>query len=97
MVPFGMPNDDSHRFPLDRWIAGRNKDEWLAGQAAEALRKDPLVRGRYLEIIVQNRVVVLRGVMNSAEACEAASRRIWTLSGVADVSNQLSVADDRLM
>jgi osmotically-inducible protein OsmY len=53
-----------------------------------------LVRGSYLEIIVQNRVVVLRGVMNSAEAREAASARIWTLSGVADVSNQLSVDDD---
>ena len=91
MVPFGMSNDGSHRFPLDRWIAGRNKDEWLAGRAADALRKDPLVRGRLLEIIVQNRVVVLRGVMNSAEAREAASARIWTLSGVADVSNQLSV------
>jgi hypothetical protein len=97
VVPFGMSNDGSHRFPLDRWIAGRHKDEWLAGQVAEALRKDPLVRGKYLEIIVQNRVVVLRGVMSSAEACEAASRRIWTLSGVADVSNQLSVDDDRPM
>jgi osmotically-inducible protein OsmY len=93
VVPVWLPADKDGN-ELDQWIAGHSADEWLAQEAAGALRHDPLVRGTYLEIIVQNRVVVLRGDMDSPEAREAAGRRIWTLPGVADVSNQLSVAGD---
>nr|WP_296065047.1 BON domain-containing protein [uncultured Actinoplanes sp.] len=95
MVPFWLPPDegpDNEGLLLDQWIAGHSADEWLAQEVADALRGDPLVRGTYLEIIVQNRVVVLRGRMDSAGAREAAGRRIWTVPGVADVSNQLTVA-----
>jgi hypothetical protein len=95
VVPFWLSPDegpDNEHLLLDQWIAGHSADEWLAQEVADALRRDPLVRGTYLEIIVQNRVVVLRGKMDSLEAREAAGRRIWTLPGVADVSNQLTVS-----
>jgi hypothetical protein len=98
VVPFWLPPDegpDNEQIVLDQWIADHSADEWLAQQVADALRRDPLVRGTYLEIIVQNRVVVLRGKMDSPEAREAAGRRIWTLPGVADVSNQLIVSSGK--
>jgi osmotically-inducible protein OsmY len=73
------------------WVARRSADEWLVGRAAEALATDPQVHGRRLEIVVQNGVVILLGELGSAEAREAAGRRAWTVEGVMDVCNRLTV------
>jgi len=74
-------------------IGSRTADEWLAGRTAEALRMDPLVRGPYLEVMVQNGVVILLGELSSLEARQAAGRCVWRVSGVRDVCNRLSVAE----
>jgi len=71
-------------------IGGQTADEWLAGRAAEALRMDPLVQETFLEVLVQNGVVILLGELGSAEAREAASRCVWRVSGVWDVCNRLT-------
>jgi len=89
------PKDETIRPPVDDLIdqfASGTADEWLAGRAAEALSMDPLVRGPYLEIFVQNRVVILQGEAGSAEARHAAGRRAWSVPGVRDVCNRLIVA-----
>jgi osmotically-inducible protein OsmY len=72
-------------------VARRSADEWLVGRAAEALATDPHVHGRRLEIRVQNGVVILLGELSSADAREAAGRRAWTVDGVVDVCNRLTV------
>lgn len=75
------------------WIARRSADEWLVGRAAEALATDPDVYGRRLEILVQNGVVILLGELESPQAREAAGRRVWTVEGVMDVCNRLTVTE----
>lgn len=75
------------------WVAARSADERLAGRAAHALRLDPLVRGRRLEICVQNGVIILFGELESEDACDAAGRRAWDVDGVVDVSNQLTTGE----
>jgi osmotically-inducible protein OsmY len=81
------------------WVPPRSADEWLVDRAAVALATDPLVHGRRLEVIVQNKVIILLGELGSAEAREAAGRRAWTVEGVVDVCNRLTLieaeADDR--
>jgi osmotically-inducible protein OsmY len=81
------------------WVARRSADEWLVDCAAVALATDPLVHGRRLELLVQNGVIILLGELGSVEAKEAASRRAWTVEGVVDVCNRLTVigadSDDR--
>ena len=75
------------------WARTWPADERLADRAAAALRCEPLLSGRRLEIIVQNGVVILIGELGSAEARAAAGSRVWRISGVADVCNRLTVAE----
>lgn len=100
MSPLGQAPDDwngqrSSR-PDEGWAARAAArrvlaDARLADRAAEALSGDPRVRGRHLEILVQNSVVILIGEVGSAEASEAARCRAWEVPGVADVCNRLTV------
>ncbi|WP_250034142.1 BON domain-containing protein [Paractinoplanes maris] len=82
MNPFPGPGDAD--FNVSGWIARLTADEQLAEQVAAALSSDPLIRGRRLEIIVQDGVVILQGELDSEEAREAARHRVWTLPGVRD-------------
>jgi hypothetical protein len=43
-------------------------NEWIADQIAASVRGEPCIRGRCLEIEVQDRVVILYGMLASAEA-----------------------------
>jgi osmotically-inducible protein OsmY len=87
----GPPDDNDGSWPDNAWMSGRSADEWLAERTARALRTDPLVRGTRLEILVQNGVIILSGELSSAGAREAAGRRAWTVPGVVDVCNRLTV------
>ncbi|MEU4690570.1 BON domain-containing protein [Actinoplanes sp. NPDC023714] len=67
-------------------------DELLADRVAATLRSDPRIRGRRIELVVQNRVVILLGDVDTAEAGAAAGRAAWGVPGVFDVCNRLGVA-----
>jgi osmotically-inducible protein OsmY len=88
-----VPDDNEYAFEWldEHWVARRSADDWLAGEAAEALAKDPLVHGRRLEILVQNGVVILTGELASPQARAAAGRRAWSVEGVTDVCNRVTV------
>jgi hypothetical protein len=75
------------------WIAGcaLGEDEWIADRAVVALSSIPRITGHVLEILVQNRVVILLGDVDSAEEKTDAGRRAWSVPGVFDVANCLTV------
>jgi osmotically-inducible protein OsmY len=50
------------------------------------------VRGRRLEVVVQNRVVILLGEVESEEVRLAAGVVAWAVPEVYDVCNRLTVA-----
>lgn len=83
-------DDDRERWPVSQPI--HPPDDWLADRLSEALRRDPFVSGRRLEVLVQNQVAILLGELDSAEAREAARRRAWSIPGIQDVCNRLTVA-----
>ena len=66
-------------------------DAWIADRAVVALGRDPAVRGHRLEILVQNRVVILLGDVDSTSTRSAAGRRAWKVPGVFDIANCLTV------
>jgi osmotically-inducible protein OsmY len=76
----------------DHGQARHAADDRLAGLAAEALAGNPLVHGRRLEILVQNGVIILTGELASADSRAAAGRTAWTVEGVMDVCNRVTVA-----
>ena len=85
--------DEAERAGGADWISRLSADEWLVERTARALAGDPLVHGRRLEIEVQNAVVILLGKLASADAREAAGRRVWSVEGVRDVCNRLTMIE----
>ena len=83
------PGEDS----TQRVSVGRaGTDEWIADRLEASVRCDPRIRGHYLEIQVQNRVVLLFGELASSEACTAARLLAWSVPGVVDVRNRVTVS-----
>ncbi|MEU4244675.1 BON domain-containing protein [Actinoplanes sp. NPDC026619] len=71
--------------------AGLDTNSWIADRTVMTLRADSRIHGRYVQILVQNRVVILLGEVGSAGARVAASQAAWTVPGVYDVCNRLAV------
>ncbi|SNY25572.1 BON domain-containing protein [Paractinoplanes atraurantiacus] len=66
-------------------------DVRIADQAALALLEDTRVHGRHLEILVQNRVLILIGEASSERARAAAGAVAWAVPEVFDVCNRLTL------
>lgn len=64
-------------------------DELLARRVADRFVNDPDLRSGHVVITVQNRVVILKGRVDSPVAKDAASRQAWATPGVFDVCNRL--------
>lgn len=67
----------------------------LARRVAEGLLRPPLLDSGHLGVDVQNGVVILAGRLDSQDACDAASERVWETPGVRDVVNRLTVSPGR--
>ncbi|WP_164842700.1 BON domain-containing protein [Actinoplanes solisilvae] len=63
----------------------------IADRAAVALGCNARVRGRRLEVLVQNQVLILLGEVESDRVRMAAGAVAWTVPEVFDVCNQLTV------
>ncbi|XVU22994.1 BON domain-containing protein [Actinoplanes sp. CA-054009] len=90
MHPFTSPDDGGDNIDIAALIARLEADETLADRTARALSADPDVCGHYLEIVVQNGVVILQGELDSDDAREAARQRAWTVPGVYDVCQMIT-------
>ncbi|MEV4703136.1 BON domain-containing protein [Actinoplanes sp. NPDC049316] len=85
--------------PDDRHAWDDSEDEWdesdlrLVHRVADGLVADTQIRGRHVQVTVQNGVVILEGAVDTAEVREAAGRRAWETPGVHDVCNMLMTDD----
>lgn len=70
-------------------------DEELALLVADRLRDSLVEPGHRIVVEVQNRVVVLEGVVATDAFRRQAHHLVWQTPGVADVSNRLTVWQDR--
>lgn len=64
-------------------------DELIARRVADRFLRDPQIRSGHVLVAVQNRVVILKGRVDSDDARSAAGRQAWATPGVYDVCNRL--------
>ncbi|MFI5490089.1 MULTISPECIES: BON domain-containing protein [Micromonospora] len=83
-----------HEFPSLFETRPTSEDARLACRLLDRMQRDPLLRHERICIEVQNRVVILDGVVSSAEVSAAAHDRAWSTPGVHDVNNRLRASAD---
>ncbi|MDG4782266.1 BON domain-containing protein [Micromonospora sp. WMMD961] len=88
-VPWFRPDD----FPSLIHIQPASEDARLACQLLESMQRDPRLRHERICIEVQNRVVILEGVVTCADASTDAHASAWGIPGVHDVNNRLRVVE----
>jgi osmotically-inducible protein OsmY len=67
------------------------KEDSLQLQVESALLQDPLTEDSNIEVLNNNGVVTLRGVVHSREARDRAEALVRTLDGVTSVINEIDV------
>ncbi|MDO3703136.1 BON domain-containing protein [Micromonospora sp. C28SCA-DRY-2] len=85
IFPWFYPHDLSPLFPS----GSASDDTRLACRLLERMRQDPLLSHERICIEVQNRVVILEGVVSSDEVGRRAHACTWSTPGVHDVNNRL--------
>lgn len=68
-----------------------SRDQQLTWAVADALVDDPTVTGGRIDLSVQNGVVILDGEADTEDTQCAAVARAWSVPGVRDVCNALTV------
>ncbi|MGS2618434.1 BON domain-containing protein [Micromonospora sp. LZ34] len=82
-------------FPDDPWFRSpevpeqQSEDLRLAALVAQRLSIDWTTRRQQIAVTVQNRVVILAGIVASSEARQVAGDLAWDVPGVFDVCNSL--------
>ncbi|WP_164842738.1 BON domain-containing protein [Actinoplanes solisilvae] len=84
-------HDEAPVLPSDEVV---DADIRIVDGVAAALACNVRVRGRRLEVLVQNQVVILLGEVDSEEARLAAGIVAWAVPEVYDVCNGLNVAPE---
>ncbi|RAO25233.1 hypothetical protein MED15_00996 [Micromonospora noduli] len=85
-VPWFFPDDPPSLFQTG---PASDDDARLACQLLERMQRDPRLRHERICIEVQNRVVILEGVVTCADVRTEAHARAWGTPGVHDVNNRL--------
>jgi osmotically-inducible protein OsmY len=90
VVPF-YPDPDDQPVPgeTDDFLVDE-VDAALVDRIAGRLVAEAEIRGRLIEITVQNSVVIFEGSVESAAVKAAAGRLAWSTPGVFDVCNMLT-------
>ncbi|MDG4811101.1 BON domain-containing protein [Micromonospora sp. WMMD1120] len=84
-VPWFLPDDFFSSVPVQPPC----DDARLAYRLLEIMQRDPQLRYERICIEVQNRVVILDGVVTCAELSAHAHALAWSTPGVHDVNNRL--------
>ncbi|MER5704757.1 BON domain-containing protein [Micromonospora sp. NPDC002296] len=94
VIPWPSPDDHSWAAEPDR-PGPADEDTRLAAAVARRLGGDPTVRHRSVTVSVQNRVVILTGIVADPQARRAAGEVAWEVADVVDVCNALRLAEPR--
>lgn len=87
--PWFFPDD----LPPSGTAESTCEDTRLACRLLERMCRDPLLRHEHICVEVQNRVVILEGVVSSVGASAEAHAQAWRTPGVHDVNNRLRRLD----
>ncbi|MFI0795856.1 BON domain-containing protein [Micromonospora rubida] len=89
-----LPSPDDHSWPAEPDSPGpADEDARLAAVVARRLGGDPAVRHERVRVSVQNRVVILTGIVADPRARRAAGELAWEVADVVDVCNALRLAE----
>lgn len=89
-----FPDDNSFRHTEEE-SDRESEDLRLAALVAQRLSIDWTTRRQQITITVQNRVVILAGMVADTETRRAAGELAWDVPGVADVCNALQLYGQR--
>ncbi|MCX4472185.1 BON domain protein [Micromonospora sp. MW-13] len=90
------PSPDDHFWTADPdGPEPPQEDTRLAAAVARRLGGDPAVRHEPVTVSVQNRVVILTGIVADPRARRIAGELAWTVTDVVDVCNALRLAEPR--
>ncbi|MEU5722447.1 BON domain-containing protein [Micromonospora sp. NPDC047738] len=97
VMPWAFPPfpDDNPSQPTNEESAPESEDLRLAALVAQRLSIDWITRRQQITITVQNRVVILAGMVANVETRRAAGELAWEVPGVVDVCNALQLYGQR--
>lgn len=86
-----LPSDDD--WFVGTWDPDRHDSEDLRveGLVAQRLSIDWTTRRQQISVSVQNRVVILGGLVNDEQARQVAAELAWDVPGVHDICNTIRV------
>ncbi|MGN9768737.1 BON domain-containing protein [Micromonospora sp. SD12] len=94
LIPWPYPDEGaSHPQPPDP--SPDDEDGRLAALVAQRLSSDWTTRRQQIVVTVQNRVVILAGIVAGPDTRQVAGEIAWDVGGVVDVCNALRLADSR--
>ncbi|MER7335708.1 MULTISPECIES: BON domain-containing protein [unclassified Micromonospora] len=91
LMPWPYPDEGAFRSEPPRPAPG-DEDARLAALVAQRLGSDWTTRRQQIVVTVQNRVVILAGVVAGPDARQVAGEIAWDVRGVVDVCNALRLA-----
>ncbi|MEU4775645.1 BON domain-containing protein [Micromonospora sp. NPDC023644] len=94
LIPWPYPDEGGYR-PEPPGPSPDDEDARLAALVAQRLSSDWSTRRQQIVVTVQNRVVILAGVVAGPEARRVAGEIAWDVGGVGDVCNALRLAGAR--
>ncbi|MFY1594381.1 BON domain-containing protein [Micromonospora sp. WMMD737] len=94
LIPWPYPDEGAFR-PEPPVPSPDDEDGRLAALVAQRLSSDWTTRRQQIVVTVQNRVVILAGIVTGPETRRVAGEIAWDVRGVADVCNALRLAASR--
>lgn len=94
LIPWPYP-DEGGFHPEPPGLAPDDEDGRLAALVAQRLSSDWCTRRQQIVVTVQNRVVILAGIVASPDTRQVAGEIAWDVQGVADVCNALRLVGIR--
>lgn len=93
-LPWPLPDDG---WFVDTWQQAEPDDDDLriAALVAQRLSIDWATRRQQISVSVQNRVVILAGLVHDAKASQVAAELAWDVPGVYDVCNTIRMSQRR--
>ncbi|SCL71019.1 BON domain-containing protein [Micromonospora peucetia] len=94
LIPWPYPDEGGFR-PEPPGLAPDDEDTRLTALVAQRLSSDWSTRRQQIVVTVQNRVVILAGIVAGPDTRQVAGEIAWDVRGVVDVCNALRLVGSR--